>query len=243
MTEYKDETYGEHVADIYDDWFPTADPDAIAFLTRLANGGKVLELGIGTGRFALPLAKNNLDVHGLDASESMVARLRNKAGVDKIAVTMGNFADVQVEGEFQLVYVVFNTFFALQSQEMQVRCFRNVASHLARTFALVIEAFVPDLTRFVKGQTIRPMRITTDRLELDVGEHDPLTQKVVSQKVVMTDGNLRLYPVQIRYAWPSELDLMAQLAGLRLRERYSGWQREPFTADSQKHISVYEWDS
>jgi len=138
---------------------------------------------------------------------------------------MGNFACVQVEGEFQLVYVVFNTFFALQSQEMQVRCFRNVASHLAKTGAFVIEAFVPDLTRFVKGQTIRPMRITTDRLELDVGEHDPLTQKVVSQKVVMTDGNLRLYPVQIRYAWPSELDLMAQLAGLRLRERYSGWQR------------------
>ena len=243
MTEYKDETYGERVAGVYDDWFPTADPDAIAFLTKLANGGKVLELGIGTGRFAVPLAKNNLAVHGIDASESMIARLRGKQGVDKIPVTMGNFADVPVEGEFQLIYVVFNTFFALQSQEMQVRCFQNVAKHLAKTGVFVIEAFVPDVTRFTKGQTIRPMRITTDRLELDVSEHDPVTQRVVSQKVVMTDGQVKLYPVIIRYAWPAELDLMAQVAGLRLRERYTGWRHEPFTSDSQKHISVYEWAS
>lgn len=243
MTEYKDETYGERVAGVYDDWFPTADPDAIAFLTKLANGGKVLELGIGTGRFAVPLANNNLAVHGIDASESMIARLRGKPGVDKITVTMGNFADVPVEGEFQLIYVVFNTFFALQSQEMQVCCFQNVAKHLAKTGTFVIEAFVPDVTRFIKGHAIRPMRIITDRLELDVSEHDPITQRVVSQKVVMTDGQVKLYPVNIRYAWPAELDLMAQVAGLRLRERYTGWQREPFTSDSQKHISVYEWAS
>ena len=243
MTEYKDETYGERVAGIYDDWFPTADPHAIAFLTKLANGGKVLELGIGTGRFAVPLANNNLTVHGIDASESMIARLREKPDIDKIAVTMGNFADVPVEGEFQLIYVVFNTFFALQSQDMQVRCFQNVAKHLAKTGAFVIEAFIPDVTRFTKGQSFRPMRITTDRLELDVSEHDPVTQRVVSQKVVMTDGQVKLYPVHIRYAWPSELDLMAQVAGLRLRERYTGWQYEPFTSDSEKHISVYEWAS
>jgi len=244
MTEYKDETYGERVAGVYDDWFPIADPDAIAFLTILANGGKVLELGIGTGRFAVPLANNNLVVHGIYASESMVARLHGKRGVDKIPVTMGNFADVPVEGEFQLVYVVFNTFFALQSQEMQVRCFQNVAKHLAKTGAFVIEAFVPDVTRFIKGHTMRPMKITTDRLELDVAEHDPVTQKVVSQKVVMTtDGQVKLYPVNIRYAWPAELDLMAQIAGLRLRERYTDWRHEPFTSDSQKHISIYEWAS
>ena len=241
MSEYKDETYGERVADIYDDWFPTADPYAITFLTKLANGGNVLELGIGTGRFAVPLANNNLTVHGIDASESMVARLHDKERIDQITVTMGNFAEVPVEGEFQLVYVVFNTFFALQSQEMQVRCFQNVAKHLAKPGVFVIEAFVPDLTRFIRGRAHWPMRITADRLELDASEHDPVTQKVVSQKVVMTDGNVRLYPVQIRYAWPAELDLMAQVAGLRLRERFSGWQEEPFTADSQKHISVYEW--
>jgi len=126
---------------------------------------------------------------------------------------------------------------------MQVRCFQNVAKHLAKTGVFVIEAFVPDVTRFTKGQTIRPMRITTDRLELDVSEHDPVTQRVVSQKVVMTDGQVKLYPVIIRYAWPAELDLMAQVAGLRLRERYTGWRHEPFTSDSQKHISVYEWAS
>lgn len=241
MSNYSDETYGERVADIYDEWFSDYDPDAIDFLAQLAQGGKALELGIGTGRMALPLAARNVEVHGIDASVSMVARLRQKSGAEKIGVTEGNFADVTVQGEFALIYVVFNTFFALQSQAAQVSCFRNVAAHLSKTGCFVIEAFVPDVTRFVRGKANWPMRVTADRVELDIGEHDPVTQRVVSQKVVMTDGSVRLYPVQIRYAWPAELDLMAQLAGLRLRERWSGWRREPFTSESQKHISVYEW--
>jgi SAM-dependent methyltransferase len=240
MGNYSDETYGERVADIYDDWFPDCDPDAITFLAQLAQGGNALELGVGTGRIALPLTARNVEVHGIDASVSMIGRLRDKSGSEKIIVTQGNFADVPVEGEFALIYVVFNTFFVLPSQEAQVRCFRNVAAHLAKTGSFVIEAFVPDVTRFVRGKANWPTRVTDDRVELDISEHDPATQRVVSQKVVMTDGSVRLYPVQIRYAWPAELDLMAQLAGLRLRERWSGWRHEAFTSESQKHISVYE---
>jgi len=241
MDNYSEETYGERVAAIYDDWFPESDPDAITFLAELAQGGKALELGIGTGRMALPLAAKNIEVHGIDASVSMVGRLRDKRGSEKIIVTEGNFADVPVEGEFALIYIVFNTFFALQSQEAQVRCFRNVASHLTKTGCFAIEAFVPDLTRFDHNQVNWATKVTPDRVELDAGQHDPVTQRVISQKVILTGGNIRLYPVQIRYAWPAELDLMAQLAGLRLRERWSGWRREPFTSESQKHISVYEW--
>lgn len=240
MNDYSEETYGERVAGVYDNWHPDADPNAIDLLANLAAGGKALELGIGTGRFALPLAAKNVEVHGVDASESMIARLRTKATADGIKVTLGNFADVPVTGEFQLIYVVFNTLFALTSQEAQVRCFQNVASHLKKTGCFVIEAFVPDVTRFVRGKANWPMAITTDRVEIDVGEHDPVSQRVVSQKIVLSDGSVRLYPIQIRYAWPSELDLMAQIAGLRLRGRFGGWKGEMFTAESQRHISVYE---
>ena len=240
MTDYSDETYGERVAGVYDSWFPTSDPAAIDLLADLAGGGKALELGIGTGRVALPLVAKNVEVHGVDASDSMIAQLRTKPGSDKIVVYKGSFADVPVEGEYALIYVVFNTFFALTSQEAQVRCFRNVASHLTKSGCFAIEAFVPDVTRFTHGQSNWATSVTADRVELDTGRHDPLTQQVISQRIVFTDGSVKLYPVQIRYAWPSELDLMAQLAGLRLRERWSGWRREPFTSDSQKHISVYE---
>ena len=240
MSFYSHETYGERVAGVYDVWFSEYDPHAIDVLAELANGGRALELGIGTGRFALPLSAKNVEVHGIDAAKSMVSRLREKPGAERIAVTMGNFADVPVEGEFALVYIVFNTLFALSSQDEQVRCFRNVAAHLAPNGCFVIEAFVPDLTRFISGQVNWATKVTEEVVELDVGRHDAATQRVISQRVVMTDGSVRLYPVQIRYAWPSELDLMAQLAGLRLRERWAGWQREPFTSESGKHISVYQ---
>ena len=240
MSDYSEETYGERVAGVYDEWFPSWDPDAITFLAELAGDGKALELGIGTGRFALPLLAKNVEVHGVDAAESMIARLRSKPNADQIVVTKGNLADVPVDGEFQLIYVVFNTIFVLTSQDEQVRCFRNVASHLTKTGCFVIEAFVPDVARFGRGRVNWPTTVTSNRVELDVGEHDSVTQKVVSQKVVITDGSVRLFPIQIRYAWPSELDLMAQLAGLRLRERFGGWRREPFTSESQKHVSVYE---
>lgn len=240
MNFYADQTYGERLAEVYDDWYGDYEADSINLLAELADRGKALELGIGTGRVALPLIAKNVEVHGLDGAPSMVARLRAKPNGDRIPVTLSNFADVSVEGEYKLVYVVFNTFFALQSQEEQVRCFRNVAQHLTVDGCFVIEAFVPDIKRFTYGQVNWATRVTSERVELDVGQHDLANQRVNSQKVIITDGNIRLVPLQIRYAWPSELDLMAQLAGLRLRERWSGWDRAPFTSDSQKHISIYE---
>lgn len=240
MNYYSDETYGERVAGVYDEWHSDYDSHAIDVLAELARGGRALELGIGTGRFALPLSAKGVEIHGIDAAPSMVSRLRAKPGGDRIPVTMGSFADVPVEGEFAVVYIVFNTFFALSSQDEQVRCFRNVAAHLSRDGCFVIEAFVPDLSRFTGGQVNWATKVTVDEVQLDVGQHDPATQRVTSQKVVITDGSVRLYPVQIRYAWPSELDLMARLAGLRLRERWSSWQRAPFTSESMNHISIYQ---
>jgi SAM-dependent methyltransferase len=237
---YTHETYGERVAGVYDDWYTEYDPHAVDALAEIAGDGRVLELGIGTGRIALPLSAKGVNVHGIDAAESMISRLRSKPGGEKITIAPGNFAEVAVEGKFALVYIVFNTFFALSSQEEQVQCFRNVAAHLDAGGCFVIEAFVPDVTRFTGGQVNWATKVTADEVQLDVGQHDAATQRVVSQKVVITDGNVRLYPVQIRYCWPSEMDLMAQLAGLRLRERWSNWKREPFTSESGQHISIYE---
>jgi SAM-dependent methyltransferase len=241
MSAYKAETYGEHVADHYDDWYAEYDAAMIDVLAELAHGGRALELGIGTGRIALPLAARGVEVHGIDASPKMVERLRVKPGGAQVPVTFGDFADVNADGTFDLVFVVFNTFFALLTQADQVRCFRNVAAHLNPGGVFALEAFVPDVTRFDPyGSTNKPTRVTNDRVELDVSQHDAAAQHVTSQKVVLTDGQVRLYPIQIRYAWPAELDLMAQLAGLRLRARWAGWQREPFNAQSGKHVSLYE---
>jgi SAM-dependent methyltransferase len=241
MNFYSDETYGERVAGVYDDWYTDVDRHAIDRLAELAGKGRALELGIGTGRIALPLSASNVDVSGIDAAESMINRLKSKQGGDRITIYKGSFADVSVEGEFQLVYVVFNTFFALGSQAEQVRCFRNVAKHLTSTGCFLIEAFVPNLNRFTDGQVNWATKVTEEVVELDVGRHDSIKQRVISQKVVLKDNEaVRLYPVQIRYAWPSEIDLMAQLAGMRLRERWGSWQRTPFDADSGKHVSIYE---
>jgi len=212
---------------------------AVAFLAELAGSGSVLELAIGTGRIALPLAERGIDVRGIDASEAMVARLRAKPGGDRIRVTIGDFADVAVEGRYTLVYVVFNTLFALQTQEAQIRCFRNVAAHLADGGIFVVEAFVPDLTRFDRDQRIETERVGLDDVWLGLARHYPAEQRVESQHVLLSDREIRLYPVQIRYAFPSELDLMARLAGLRLRDRFDGWKREPFTGATATCVSVY----
>ena len=237
---YTAATYGEHVAETYDDWYDSYEEAAIAMLAELARGQRALELGIGTGRIALPLARSKVEVHGIDASPAMLAKLRAKPGGDRVPVVIGNFAEVGVEGDFPLIYVVFNTFFALASQEEQVRCFRNVARHLSADGAFLLEVFVPDVTRYRGGQVNRASEVTTERVKLDIARHDAVEQRITGQTVVLTDGSVRLYPVEVRYAWPSELDLMAQLAGLRLRQRWGGWQREPFTSESTKHVSIYE---
>lgn len=242
VQDYGPSTYGDRIAEVYDELYVgLGDVISIAdVLADLARGGPALELGIGTGRVALPLAARGVEVHGIDASEAMVAKLRAKEGGAAIPVTIGDFAGVEVEGSFSLVFVVFNTLFALLSQEEQVRCFQNVARRLTPDGVFLIDAFVPDVARFARGAYTQASQVETDHVMLDVSRHDPLGQRIVSSHVWITDGGVRLYPVHLRYAWPSELDLMARLAGLRLRDRWGGWRGEPFTADSARHVSVYE---
>ena len=238
---YEASAYGDRIAEYYDRLFEDAfDVEGtVDLLADLAQGERALELGIGTGRIALPLIERGVEVHGIDASEAMVAKLRAKPGGDQIPVTMGNFVDVPVEGRFALIYVPFNTFFALLTQEDQIRCFASVAGHLQPGGRFVVDAFVPDPGRYDRGQLVEVQRIDSDVLHLLAAQHDPVTQRVTSHRVVMTNEGTRLFPVNIRYAWPAELDLMARLAGLRLEHRWSGWRRQPFTAESTAHISVY----
>ncbi|MBV9928972.1 MAG: class I SAM-dependent methyltransferase [Acidobacteria bacterium] len=240
MEDKVEETYDRRCADVYDQWFGYFDEAAVDVLEELAGGGRALELGIGTGLVALPLAARGVEVHGIDASPEMVAALRAKPGGERLPVTMGDFADVNVEGEFLLVYVVYNTLFALQTQEEQVRCFRGVAARLAPGGAFVVEAFVPDLAQLSAGRGVRLLHMTDERVGIRVFEHDPVGQKLRSRHVVFKDGGTRVFPVEVRYAWPSELDLMARLAGLRLRARWGDWRRGAFGAQSEKHVSVYE---
>jgi SAM-dependent methyltransferase len=234
------EIYNQRCADVYDQWFGYFDEAAVDVLAELAGGGRALELGIGTGTVALPLAARGVEVHGIDSSEEMVARLREKPGGERVPVTIGDFSEAGVAGEFSLVFVVYNTLFALQTQEEQVRCFRSVAARLRPGGAFVVEVFVPDLAQLSAGRGVRLLHMTDDRVGIKIYDHDPVGQKLRSRHVVFTDGGSRLFPVEVRYAWPSELDLMARLAGLRLRARWAGWRGEQFGARSEKHVSVYE---
>jgi hypothetical protein len=237
---YDISTYGDRIADVYDEEFAELDPaDAVAFLADLARAGPVLELAIGTGRIALPLAGRGIEVHGIDASEAMVARLREKEGGERIPVTMGDFADVAVDGRYPLVFVAFNTFFALLTQDDQVRCFENVAAHLTDEGVFVLEAFVPDVARFDRGQRVWAGKIELDSVRLGVDRHDAASQTVESQQLTLSPSGIRFQPVHLRYAWPAELDLMARVAGLRLHRRWGGWDRANFTDASTRHVSVY----
>jgi SAM-dependent methyltransferase len=242
MEGYRPETYGDRIADVYDAIMADLpDPgDCADRLAELAGPGPALELGIGTGRVALPLAARGVEVHGIDASAAMGEQRRAKPGGDTIPVTMGDFADVPVGGSYPLVYVVFNTFFALLSQDDQVRCFAGVARRLTQDGVFVLTAFVPDLSLYSGGQSVRAHGLGLDHVRLDAARHDPVTQRVDFQHVLLTADGIRFLPGALRYAWPAELDLMAKLAGLRLRERWGGWRREPFDADSGLHVSVYE---
>jgi SAM-dependent methyltransferase len=242
MRDYDESTYGERIAGVYDEWYGEAafleTEAAVHALAELAGEGRALELAVGTGRVAVPLADRGVAVSGVDASEAMVTRLRAKPGGDRIQVTMGNFADVGVEGSFRLVYVVFNTLFALGSQEEQVRCFENVAAHLDPGGVFVVEAFVPEPERY--DGRVSVSRLDTDYAQLDLSLLDRAEQRGVSQHVVLTPSGPVFYPIRIRWAYPAELDLMARIAGLRLRERWANWGRQPFTKTSAKHISLYE---
>jgi SAM-dependent methyltransferase len=242
--DYGPSTYGQRIAEVYDRWYvPDDTREAVRFLAGLAGHGPVLELGIGTGRIALPLARRGIEVRGIDASQAMVAKLQAKRGGRDIRITMGDFADVAAPGRYPLIFVVFNTLFALLTQDDQVRCFANVGRKLMARGAFVVQAFVPDLTRFDRGQRTETFDVTSNAVRIDASMHESAEQRVSSRHVYLSEKGIELYPVELRYIWPSEMDLMALLAGMRLRDRFGGWRREPFTSESYGHVSVYERDS
>jgi SAM-dependent methyltransferase len=210
---------------------------AVGVLAGLAGGGRALELGVGTGRIALPLARG-VAVHGIDLSRAMVARLRAKPGGDAIGVTIGDFATTRVDGRFSVAYVVFNTIMNLTTQDAQVACFRNVEAHLEPGGCFVIEVAIPDLRRPPPGQNVVPFQVSSTRWAFDL--YDVATQAMSSNYVEVVNGRGQYTSIPFRYVWPAELDLMARLAGLRLRERWDGWTREPFTSDSRRHVSIWE---
>ncbi len=235
--------FGERVAARYDESYPDmfgpAAVDAVAgVLAGLAGGGRALELGIGTGRIALPLARRGVQVHGIDSSPEMVARLRAKPGGDAIGVTIGDFATTRADGTFRVAYLVFNTIMNLTTQQAQVACFGNVAAHLEPGGCFVIEVAVPDLRRLPPGQNAVPFEVGPARWAFDV--YDTATQQMSSHYIELAGGRGEYTTIPFRYVWPAELDLMAQIAGLRLRERWAGWAREPFTGDSRQHVSIWE---
>jgi SAM-dependent methyltransferase len=237
---YDAASYGDRVADVYDDLFHPPDTDvAVACLSELAGSGRALELAIGTGRLALPLAQRGVEMSGIDASEAMVAKLRAKPGGEDIPVAIGDFADVDVEGRFSLVFIAYNTFFVLLDPAVQQQCFERVAAHLVAGGHFVVEGFVPDPGRFERGQHIEVTQVALDYAVLSVSRHDAATQRVDSLLVRVSDDGVRTWPVRLRYSYPSELDLMAERAGLRLEHRWGGYGRQPFTGDSVKHVSVY----
>jgi SAM-dependent methyltransferase len=234
--------FDERVAERYDsdagDMFgnDVLDP-AVTFLAELAGSGAALELGIGTGRVALPLIQRGVEVHGIDLSPEMIRRLRSKPSGDAIAVTVGDFATTKVEGTFALAYLVFNTIMNLTSQDEQIACFENVAAHLEPGGSFVVEVAVPELQRLPPGETVRAFRLTRSRLGFD--EIDVATQTGTSRHYLVDGDRVDVFTVPFRYVWPSELDLMARLAGLTLWHRWNDWNRGPFTAHSRQHVSVW----
>ncbi|MFI9025328.1 class I SAM-dependent DNA methyltransferase [Streptomyces sp. NPDC053560] len=228
-------TYDESTGEMSE---PGVVATTVDVLANLAGGGRALELGIGTGRIALPLADRGVPVHGIDLSRAMVARLRAKPGGDAIGVTIGDFATTRVDGTFSVAYLVFNTIMNLTTQAEQVDCFRNVAAHLEPGGCFVIEVMVPELRKLPAGQNVVPFHVSPTRWAFDI--YDVATQATSSNYVEVVDGRGTYRSIPFRYVWPSELDLMAQLAGLRLRERWGDWSREPFTSESAQHVSVWE---
>jgi SAM-dependent methyltransferase len=235
--------FSEQVAKGYEARWPHLfDPavvnPAVSFLAGLAGTGAALELGIGTGRIALPLSQRGVRVHGIELSREMIAQLKAQPGSDSIGVTIGDMATARVGGTFSLAYLVRNTITNLTTQDDQVDCFRNAAAHLEPGGCFVIEVYVPELQRLPPGETVHAFDVTPAHLGFE--EYDVATQIAFSHHYWVVDGQLETFSAPFRYVWPSELDLMARLAGMTLRERWSGWNREPFTSDSRSHISVWQ---
>ena len=251
MRGYQSETYGERITGLYDEWYadlPQTE-ECLERLAELAGPGPVLELGVGTGRLAVPLVERGLEVHGVDNSRAMLEELAAKPGGERVHAIVGDFAEldaaVGTAAAFTVVFVAINTLFMLPTQEQQVRCFQTVAPRLAEGGLFVVEAFVPDPSRYRGGyrdggQELRVHHLSSDALVISAALHDPVAQQIQAQQVLLRADRIHLVPGVLRYAWPAELDLMARLAGLRLRERWGGWCREPFTAASRTHVSLYE---
>jgi len=240
---HDDGYFDERVAARYDEssaemFSADAVEPAVDFLADLAGDGRALEFAVGTGRIALPLAARGVPVHGIDMSNAMVARMRAKPGGRDIGVTIGDFSTTTVDGPFTLVYLVFNTISNLTTQAAQVACFRNAAAHLEPGGCFVIEVGIPSLQWLPPGETVHPFHVSETRWGFD--EYDIANQRMTSHHLEIVDGRVEQLSVPFRYAWPAEYDLMAELAGMRLRERWSDWTREPFTSDSRSHVSVWE---
>ncbi|MFD3504933.1 class I SAM-dependent DNA methyltransferase [Streptomyces sp. NPDC058676] len=239
----EDGYFGESVAQRYDEssaqmFASDVVEPAVDVLAELAGTGRALELGIGTGRIALPLSRRGVEVHGIDLSRAMTDRLRAKPGGEAIGVTIGDFATTRVAGGFSVACLVFNTIMNLTTQDAQVDCFRNAAAHLEPGGCFVVEVMVPDLRRLPPGQNAVPFHVGSTRLGFDT--YDVATQSMSSHHVEVEDGRGSFWSIPFRYVWPAELDLMARLAGMRLRERWDGWTRQPFTGESRQHVSVWE---
>ncbi|ASO18857.1 SAM-dependent methyltransferase [Actinoalloteichus hoggarensis] len=241
MIEFGDPAFFDRYAADYDQGTIPDPAPAVDFLADLVpDGGRVLELAVGTGRVALPLAARGIAVEGIEGSPAMAERLRAKPGGDAVPTTIGDMAEVAVTGPFRLAYLVFNTLFNLVTQQRQIDCFRNVASVLEPGGLFVVECFIQDVTEFDRNQRVATRALTEDSVRMEYQLHDPVAQTVTYQRVRLGAEGTTLSPIRLRYCWPSELDLMARLAGMRLRERYDHWDRRPFTAASRRHVSVYE---
>ncbi len=232
-------TYGDRIADLYDEWHEgIGDTDqTVEFLAALADGGPVLELGVGTGRVALPLAARGIEVVGIEGSEAMAAKLKEKEGGEAVRVFVGDFADTAVEGTFRVIFAAFNTFL-LPTQEAQARCFENGARHLDPGGAVVVDALVPH--QGAQGDGVKVLGMGLDHVLLLASRYDPTSQQQEMQYILIREEGVRLVPMLTRLSSPSELDFMARVAGLRVRERWGGWRREPFVRSSMRHVSVYE---
>jgi len=240
--EFDPATYGRSgIASDYDDLYTDVwdTTNAVTLLAELAAGGPIMEFGIGTGRLALPLRGLGLDVHGIDGSAEMVEQLRTKPDGAAIPVTIGDFGEVSAGSDFALVVLAVNTIFALPDQRAQVACFRNAARHLAPGGAFVVEAWIPDLGAFRRNRLVRQRILREDVVSVEAVVLESATQHMRTTQVVLRNGSVQLYPANHRYAWPSELDLMAELAGLQLESRWADWKRQPFDDDSTEHVSVY----
>lgn len=233
-------SFGAETAADYDRFLRGDEEETVRFLVKQSRGGRTLELAIGTGRIAIPLAQAGVPVEGLDLSPEMLAVLRSKTTGDQIPVTLGNFRDIPVTGSFRLIYLVYNTFFNLLTQEDQVTCLANVAKHLEDDGTFLVEAFTPGyLFRLRDNQYVDAEAIEVGEVRLDVARHDPVTQLLEESHVVLSSTGVSVSPIVCRYVWPSELDLMARMAGLRLLDRWGGWNEEPFNPESRRHVSVY----